>query len=418
MTKVTDAFPDQGRLLIYAPVPLFRGAGGALLLDDQACRGLALWARNFAHVTAMLPLDSGTAPPNWVPLDRIGPDAARIAIVPLPAAWRPDRFLRALRPVRAIIRDRIAQADYLSFAIGGFFGDWGAVACFAAHRIGRPYAVWTDRVESAVVRRAAASPGPLRARLRDRLTHRPMAALERAVIRRAALGLFHGRETFDTYAPFSRNPQVVHDVAVGAEARIPAAALAAKVVAAAQGPLRIVYAGRAEAMKGPLDWLAALEGLAGQGVGFQATWLGDGSQLAQMRARVTAAGLGDRIALPGFVNDRAALMAALAQAQVFAFCHRTPESPRCLIEALMVGTPILGYGGAYAADLIAGHGGGLLVPRDDVAALSDLLARVARDRALLGDLIGRAAADGSAFDDVGVFGHRSALIRRYLGPIG
>jgi len=414
--QAADGFPDAGRLLIHAPVPLFRAADGALLLDDQACRGLALWARNFVHVTALMPVAQGVAPPNWVPLARIGPDRDRITLVPLPGAWRPDRFLRVLRPTRHLIAQHIAQADYLSFAIGGLFGDWGAVAGLTAHRMGRPFAVWTDRVESDVVARAARDPGPWRARLRARLTHRPMAALERAVIRRAALGLFHGRETFDHYARFSRNPQVVHDVAVGAEARIPAPELARK-KADRTGPLRIVYAGRAEAMKGPLDWIAALEGVAARGVDFRATWLGDGSLLPAMRARVAAAGLGDRIALPGFVTDRAALMAALQGAQVFAFCHKTPESPRCLIEALMAGTPIIGYGGAFAADLIAGHGGGELVARDDVAGLAAALARAATDRDWLGGLIVRVAADGAVFDDVGVFAHRSALIRTHL-PMG
>lgn len=407
------AVADQGRLLIHAPVPLFRGPDGALLLDDQACRGLALWAQNFAHVTATMPLATGAPPPNWVPLDRIGPDRDRVTLVPLPAAWRPDQFLRALGPGRAVIGEQIGRADFLSFAIGGLFGDWGAVAGLLAHRMGRPFAVWTDRVESQVVARAARDPGPWRARLRARLTHRPMAALERAVIRRAALGLFHGRETFDHYARYSSNPHVVHDVAVGAHARISTAALTAK-QADTHGPLRIVYAGRAEAMKGPLDWIAALQGLAALGVAFRATWLGDGSLLPAMRARVDAAGLAGQIALPGFVNDRAALMAALTGAQVFAFCHKTPESPRCLIEALMAGTPIIGYGGAFAADLIAAHGGGDLVARDDVAGLTAALARAATDRTRLAAMIGRAAADGAGFDDVSVFAHRSALIRAHL----
>ena len=40
-----------------------------------------------------------------------------------------------------------------------------------------------------------------------------MAMLERAVIRRATLGLFHGRETYDAYAPHCRAPHVVHDIA-------------------------------------------------------------------------------------------------------------------------------------------------------------------------------------------------------------
>ena len=161
----------------------------------------------------------------------------RIEVVPLPQAYRPDRFIARLPAARRQLRALIERADYLSFAIGGLFGDWGAVACVEAHRLGRPYAVWTDRVESEVVRRSAAS-GPLRSRLRARLTHRPMAWLERAVIGRATLGLFHGRETFDAYAPFCRAPEMVHDIHIKADDHIPPADLAAKVAAAAAGPLR------------------------------------------------------------------------------------------------------------------------------------------------------------------------------------
>jgi glycosyltransferase involved in cell wall biosynthesis len=237
------------------------------------------------------------------------------------------------------------------------------------------------------------------------------------VIRQADLGLFHGAETFAAYAPYSRNPQIVHDIAVPAQDRIAPAALAAKVSAVNQGPLRIVYAGRADPMKGPRDWLAAMQTLARTGVDFHATWLGDGRVLAEMRALVAAQDLGGRVALPGFVTDRAALLAALRQAHVFAFCHLTPESPRCLIEALMSGTPILGYEGAFARDLIAGKGGGQLVPRGDHAALAAALAGLSRDRTRLADLVARAAADGQGFDDVSVFAHRSHLIRTHLGPL-
>ena len=70
----------------------------------------------------------------------------------------------------------IEDADYLSFAIGGLFGDWGAVACFEAHRMKRPYAVWTDRVESRVMREAGRA-GSWRSRLRAALTLRPAAML-------------------------------------------------------------------------------------------------------------------------------------------------------------------------------------------------------------------------------------------------
>jgi glycosyltransferase involved in cell wall biosynthesis len=410
--------PDDDSLLIYAPVALHRGADGAFRLEDQACNGLRLWAANFARVIALMPESPAPPPPSWVPLARVGEALARIEVIPLPEAWRPLPFLRALPGARRTIRAAIGRARFLSFAIGGLFGDWGAVACAEAHRMGRPHAVWTDRVESAVTRALAADPAVRwRTRLRARLTAGPMAALERRTIRRATVGLFHGAETFAAYAPFARAAEVVHDVHIARADHIAPDALAAKqaAAAAADGPLEIVYAGRAEAMKGATDWVEVLIRLAAAGVAFRARWLGTGSLLPAMRARLAAAGLAERVTLPGHTADRGAVFAALRAAHLLLFCHRTPESPRVLIEALVSGTPILGYDGAFAREITARHGGGVLVPLGDVAGLAAAVAALAADRARLADLIGRAAADGAPFEDAAVFRHRSDLIRRHLG---
>lgn len=403
---------SDASLLIYAPVPLHR-RDGALFVEDQAIVGLRRWTENFGHVTAMMPLSKAPPPAGWSPAAALDGIAARLTLEPLPMAYRPDRFLRALPATRARIRGLIAGHDYLSFAIGGLFGDWGTLACLTAHRMRRPYAVWTDRVESEVTR-LEMHEGPWRHRLRRRLTHRPMAALERAVIRRAALGLFHGRDTFETYAPHCREPQVVHDILLARDDHIAPARLQQKLAEAGDGPLRIVYAGRAAAMKGPFDWLAVLERLQAQGTYFTATWLGDGPERPEMLRRIAAAGLAGRVAAPGFVADRAEVLEALRAAHVLLFCHLTPESPRCLIEALVSATPVVGHEGAYARELIAAHGGGHLRPPGDIAGLAAHLGRLAGDRGRLRAAMQAALRDGERFDDVTVFRHRSELIKRHL----
>ena len=96
------------------------------------------------------------------------------------------------------------------------------------------------------------------------------------------------------------------------------------------------------------------------------------------------------------------------------FCHKTPESPRCLIEALTCGTPIVGYDSAFPRELIEANGGGSLVARDDVAALATAVIGLAQDRRQLAALIHAAARDGAQFDDETVFRHRSELIRTHL----
>lgn len=402
----------SGRLLIYAPVPLVQTEAG-LHLENQACNGLKLWSENFDEVVAMYPVLYGPLPEAWQPISMIGSNLDRIRVLPLQTAYRPDQFVRHYRATRDLIRVEIAAADYLSFSIGGLFGDWGSVACWQAHRAGRDFAVWTDRVESEVVRRTSSS-GSWRQRLRAKLEHRPMWWWEKFIIRRATLGLFHGKETFDTYAPYSRQPQLVHDIHVKKSEHIAAADLETKVAGAGQGPLKIVYTGRASAMKGPQDWVSVLENLNGLNVDFQATWLGDGPEISNMQARVKVAGLEDRVHFTGFVNDRREVLDYLRDAHLFMFCHKTPESPRCLIEALVSATPIVGYEGAFASDLVSTNKGGRLVALNDVAALSQVVAGLARDRGVLAGLIKQALKDGTPFDDKGVFQHRSDVIRKYL----
>ncbi|MCX7644531.1 MAG: glycosyltransferase [Rhodobacteraceae bacterium] len=406
--------PRPATLLLSLSVHLHEREG-AFYLEDQACNGLRLWARHFERLIVVIPLDRAPPPPAWVPVAaHVGPELARIEFLTLPVAYRPDRFLRALPAGVAALTPAIRRADYLGFAIGGLMGDWGTVGAVIAHRLGLPFYVWTDRVESEVMRAAIRSAPSWRKRLLARLMHRPMAWMERYVIRRSELGLFHGRETFDAFAPWCRNPQVVHDIHIRKADHIDPARLAEKMAGAGSGPLRICYVGRADPMKGPGDWLDVLEALEREGIDFEATWLGDGSGLAAMRRRVEGGPLAARVRLPGFVRDRGAILEALRGAHLLMFCHKTPESPRCLIEALVSGTPIVGYDSAFPRELIERHGGGRLTPPGEVPALAGAVAGLARDRQELADLIGRAARDGARFDDETVFRHRAELIRTHL----
>ncbi len=403
---------DDKSLLIYAPVPLHR-RDGVLVLEDQACNGLRLWTESFQKLIVMMPVSPDPAPPNWVPLAAAGENLSRVDVVPLPMAYRPDQYWRKLPEARRIIRDAIGRADMMGFAIGGYFGDWGAVASQEAIKMNRRFYVWTDRVESEVMRRLSKE-GSLKQRIKSRLIYPLMARREIELIGKADMGLFHGRETYEAYARYSRNPQIVHDIHLKKADHIDAEALVQKVAAAVKGPLRIVYVGRAEPMKGAMDWIDVMERLSSSGIDFRAVWLGEGTDLEPMRQRISAAGLGDRVSLPGFMRDRGALLAELRAAHVFLFCHKTPESPRVLIEALASGTPIVGYDGAFARELTDDHGGGVLVPLGDIPALAGAVTGLAQDRTRLQALMRNAKEDSAPYDDISVFRHRCEVIRKYL----
>lgn len=171
-----------------------------------------------------------------------------------------------------------------------------------------------------------------------------------------------------------------------------------KMISAVTTPLRIACAGPADVANGAFHWIKTLEQLATTGTDFQAIWLGDGPALAEMRARVAASGLRDRIHLPGAPADRATLLTELRRAHLFLFCHRILGSPRDLIDALISGCPLIGYDSALARDLVAIHRGGLFVPAQDISALASLLGTLNTDRTRLMEWIGRAACDGAPLD--------------------
>ena len=207
---VTADNPRPQRLLLVLPLHAYRSKS-QIFVDAQARNGLRLWLENFDSLILACATMDDLPPDGCLPIDD-----NRISFVGLPATYSPHRFVIALRKMTPILCKSIAASDYLHFAIGGFWGDWGAASCIIAAAMMRPYAVWTDRVESEVIRFQSKS--KVRKKrfygfLNVWLTQR----LERFVIRRAALGLFHGMDCYAAYARYSKNPHLVDDIHINEE---------------------------------------------------------------------------------------------------------------------------------------------------------------------------------------------------------
>lgn len=413
--------PDS--ILLVLPVP-FRAEAGRLLFESQAINGLDRWTDNFRRVVVACPVE-----PDWysrahpmqatyLDVDRVR-DRDRLEFVPLPWAYGLTQAMRTYRPIRALLAEKIRECEFLSFAIGGLIGDWASVASLEAIRQGRPFSVWTDRVEHEVVKSGHLDQAGLKRAYRmiknNAIVSPLMKRLHRHIIRNCALGLFHGHDCFVSYAPDCSEPHLVHDIHLKPEDQIPGPMVEAKVARVrAGGPLRITYAGRAVAMKGPMDWLRIIAAVRDAGVSFRATWLGDGSQIGEMRSEVDRLGLGGVVDLAGHLEDRQELLRRLRDSDLFVFCHKTPESPRCLIEALMSGVPLAGYDSPFPRDLLGPMADRLLGPRNDEAGLEATILRLDGDREELAGLIQSAAEAGRSYSDVAVFRHRSELIREHL----
>jgi glycosyltransferase involved in cell wall biosynthesis len=414
VTVAGPSLPEDGILLVL-PVPFKKLADGRLLCEEQATNGIDQWAEHFSHVTVAAPVlnedpQQGASTVLWRdPLTLRHRD--KVTLVPLPMAYTPLAFAASFTQGRRTLLQHITRNRYLSFGIGGLIGDWAALGARLAQSRGLPYSIHTDRVEHELMFKLASRKSLLR-RLKAQLVGRSMRAYHRGIIRGCALGLWHGSDCFLAYSPWARENHLIHDIHLKPADAIPAALLAAK-QSATRGRLRIVYAGRLDPMKAPLDWLRALGVARDLGVEFEAVWLGDGPLHDEFQACLDQLGLRDNVRTPGFVAERATLLAELRRAHVFVFTHITPESPRCLLEALASGSPIVGYKSAYAEELTAGRGGGAFVQLGDWRALGAKVAELAADRSSLAGLIAEAAENGSRFNDEAVFRERCELIRRF-----
>jgi colanic acid/amylovoran biosynthesis glycosyltransferase len=407
---------SEDGILLVLPVPFKKLADGRLLCEEQATNGIDQWAENFSHVTVAAPVLSEDLPHGASTVLWRDPETLRhrdkVTLVPLPTAYTPLAFATSFARTRSILLEHITRNRYLSFGIGGLIGDWAALGARLAQSRGLRYSIHTDRVEHALLFKLASQKSLLR-RLKARLVGGSMRAYHRGIIRGCALGLWHGSDCFLAYSPWARESHLIHDIHLKPTDVISAAELAAKQQSATRGRLRIAYAGRLDPMKAPLDWLRALGAARDLGAEFEAVWLGDGPLHDDFHARLDQLGLRDYVRAPGFIAERATLLAELRRAHVFVFTHITPESPRCLLEALISGSPIVGYQSAFAEELTADHGGGAYVPLGDWQALGAKVAELATNRARLAGLIAKAAENGSRFNDEAVFRERSELIRRY-----
>lgn len=406
--------PQDGSLLLVTHVGL-KCDGDRILIDDQTAAGIARWRAHFDRVTYVGVEASADQESfgvtHWTDVPDT-PDAAPCRLVPLPNGYRLRAMARHYREVRTFLAGAIAGHAHLCFTLGGLVGDWPAVAALEAIRQKRRFAAWFDRVEPDVIARTLDG-APLRRRIKEAIALPLMERYHRHLLRHSSVALLQGGDTLAHYGRWSSNPHCIYDTHTGPQDAISAQDLAAKLERLAAGaPLRIVYVGRAAAMKGPLDWIETLGRLHDAGTPFAASWLGDGPALDDMRRLAASRGIADRVDFRGFVADREAVLAAMRDADILMFCHKTAESPRCLIEALVSGSAIVGYESDYVREL-ARTGGGLFVPRDDVASLARAVEGLSGDRPALVDLVRNAAATGRRFDEASVYAHRAGLMRTY-----
>jgi glycosyltransferase involved in cell wall biosynthesis len=154
------------------------------------------------------------------------------------------------------------------------------------------------------------------------------------------------------------------------EKALPVAALlsvAAELLALrASGKYILGYVGRLDAGKDIETLLRAMAG--NQHPDWHAVLVGAGDHGSVLRALVAELGIEDRVTFTGYREDR---MAFLKGFDVFVMPSRSEGIPRCLMEAMAAGIPIVASDIPGCRNLVDGSTTGLLFPVGDERALRD-----------------------------------------------
>ena len=171
------------------------------------------------------------------------------------------------------------------------------------------------------------------------------------------------------------------------------------------GSPHILFLGQLSERKGTHDLIAALDHPRMRALGWRATIAGGGPHEARFAGQLAATGVADRVAMPGWVDRRAAA-ALLADADILVLPSYGEGMAMSILEAMSFGLAIVATPVGALREVLEPNRTALLVKPGDVSALAGALARVVADADLRQRLSSAALARFAADFDVAQYPRR------------
>ena len=153
----------------------------------------------------------------------------------------------------------------------------------------------------------------------------------------------------------------------------------------AGAPLRLVFSGRLERLKGAHDLLPVASILKQEGVPFTLEIFGVGSLQENLAQGIRRRDLGKQVSLHAPLDFETGLVPHLRQkADVFLCCHRQADPSCTYIESMAAGLTVAGFDNEMWRALHEDSGCGALAPMGSHAALAQRVSEMHKNRERLG----------------------------------
>ena len=174
------------------------------------------------------------------------------------------------------------------------------------------------------------------------------------------------------------------------------------------GVFRFITVGRFSKEKNQQMMYRAFASFLSKGHNARLLMLGTGAEEENLKALANDLGIHDRIDYAGYVDN---VEDYLKTADVFLLSSHYEAQPLCVLEAMAAGKPVISTDVGGVSDIVTDNG--ILVPADDVDAMSQAMEKLYLDKMLRRTMSERAVSNAAEYDISNTVAGYSELYRRY-----
>lgn len=174
------------------------------------------------------------------------------------------------------------------------------------------------------------------------------------------------------------------------------------------GVFRFITVGRFSKEKNQQMMYRAFASFLSKGYDARLLMLGTGAEEENLKVLANDLGINDRIDYAGYVDN---VEDYLRSADVFLLSSHYEAQPLCVLEAMAAGKPVISTDVGGVSDIVTDNG--ILVPANDVDAMSQAMEKLYLDKTLCRTMSERAMFNAAEYDITNTVAGYSELYRRY-----